>query len=68
MTTLAATTRPEITALAARHISDFAVRFFLFLENRDERRRQRAFAQQPPEQVRDGEGELERAGDPAGRP
>jgi hypothetical protein len=44
---------------------DFAVRFFLFLENRDERRRQRAFAEQPAEQVRNRERELERAGHPA---
>jgi len=43
----------------------FAVDFFLFLENRDERRRQRAFAQQPPEQVRDRERILECVVDPA---
>jgi hypothetical protein len=43
----------------------FAVDFFLFLENRDERRRQRAFPQQPPEQVRDRERILECIVDPA---
>ena len=44
---------------------DFAVRFFLLLENRDERRRQRALAEQPAEQVRNRERELERARHPA---
>ena len=43
----------------------FAVDFFLFLENRDERRRQRAFAEQPAEQIGNREGILERVVDPA---
>ena len=33
----------------------FAVEFFLFLEHRNERRRERAFAQQPAEEIGNGE-------------
>ena len=44
---------------------DFAMGLFLFLENRNERGGQRAFAEQSAEKIRNHEGELERAGDPA---
>ncbi len=43
----------------------FAVDFFLLLENRDERRRQRAFAEQSPEQIRDLKREQKCVRDPA---
>jgi len=47
------------------HISYFAVRFFLFFENGEMNdARQRAFAEQPPEKIRHGEGVLERVVDP----
>src|ERR1035441_821430 len=45
---------------------DFAVRFFFLLENGDERRCQRAFAQQPPEKIGNGEGVLKGVVDPGG--
>ena len=44
----------------------FAVQFFLFLEHGNERRRERAFAEQPAEKIRNRKGVLEGVIDPAG--